>query len=75
LLPLALLAAVLLAGCPDEETPALAGTADISALEGSGTIEYQWRRVGASGSPYGAIADAASPTYTVAHADVGSISG
>jgi hypothetical protein len=65
---------VLLAVCPDEETPA-PGTADISALDGSGTIEYQWRRVGAPGNPYGAIADAASPTYTVAHADVGSISG
>jgi hypothetical protein len=85
LFALALLPLALLAGCPDEETPALVLTvavtgtaqegetlmADISALDGSGTIEYQWRRVGAPNSPYGAVADAASSTYTVAHADVG----
>ncbi|GAB6392325.1 MAG: leucine-rich repeat protein [Treponematales bacterium] len=44
-------------------------TADTSALEGSGTISYQWKKADTSGGEYSDIENAASSTYTLASAD------
>jgi hypothetical protein len=44
--------------------------ADTSALDGSGTIYYQWKRAGSSGGPYSDIAGAADSTYAPVAADI-----
>jgi hypothetical protein len=40
-------------------------TADTSALDGSGTISYQWKKADTSGGEYSDIENAASSTYTL----------
>jgi hypothetical protein len=69
-------------GGDDDGDPALTGTVTIkgtaavgqmltadTALEGSGTISYQWKRADTSGGAYSNIAGAAAQTYTLAAAD------
>ncbi|GAB6390787.1 MAG: leucine-rich repeat protein [Treponematales bacterium] len=46
-------------------------TADTSALDGSGTISYQWKRADSAAGTYSDIASAAASTYTPVAADEG----
>ncbi|GAB6393001.1 MAG: hypothetical protein MdMp014T_2374 [Treponematales bacterium] len=86
LFALCLLCALTLPGCPAKwARPPLTGrvtitgralvgerlTADISALDGSGTALYRWKRADSSGGPYSDITNAQYASYRLTAADLG----